>query len=91
MSVLLPPLQSPTVPYHVHVAEEGAVRASACARGGGGVCAHGAYPSLQPAGGRGRWAPRGACGALGTLPSEPERKKKRVSSVLHLHLISSLC
>lgn len=75
---LLPPLPSPTVPCHVHAAEEGAVRASACARGGGGVCARGACPSWRPVGGRGRWAPRGGCEAPGTLPSEPERKEKHV-------------
>lgn len=42
---LLPPSQSPTVPCHVHVAEEGAVHASVCGHGGGGVCARGACPS----------------------------------------------
>lgn len=63
------------MPCHVHVAEEGAARASACARGGGGVCARGACPSSQPVGGRGRWVPRGGCEAPGTLPSDPERKE----------------
>lgn len=77
------------MPCHVHVAEEGAARASACARGGGGVCARGACPSWQPVGGRGHWAPRGGCEAPGTLPSESERKEKGVLLGLHLHLISS--
>lgn len=69
----LPPLQIPTVPCHVHVAEEGAVHVSVCGHGGGGECARGACPSSWPVGGTGRWALRGGCEARGTLPSESER------------------
>lgn len=49
----LPPSQNPTVPCRVRVAGEGAVRASVCGRGGGGVCARDVCPALQPVGGTG--------------------------------------
>lgn len=64
------------MPCHVHAAEEGAVNVSVCGRGGGGVCARGAYPSSQPVGGTGHWAPRGGCEARGTQSSEPERGER---------------
>lgn len=67
---LLPPSQSPTAPYPVRAAVEGAVRASACGRGGGGVCVRGGCPASPPAVGTRRWARRGGCEGLDSLPSE---------------------
>lgn len=64
------------MPCHVRAAAGGAVRASACGRGGGGECARGACPTWQPVVGTGHWAPRGGCEALGTLPSEPEERER---------------
>lgn len=73
---LLPPSQSPIAPCRVHVDGEGAVCASVCGHGGGGVCARGVFPASQPVGGTGRWAPRGGCEGRGTLPSDPGRKNR---------------
>lgn len=64
------------MPFHVHVAEEGAAHASVHGRGGGGVCGHGASPPLRTVGGTGRWALRGGCEDQGILPSEPKQEKK---------------
>lgn len=62
------------MPYPVREAGEGAVRASVCGRGGGGVCVRGVCPALPPVGGRGRWAQRGGCEGRGTLPSDRGRR-----------------
>lgn len=45
---VLPPSESPTAPYPVREAGEGAVRASGCGHGGGGVCARGGCPASPP-------------------------------------------
>lgn len=73
---LLPLFLGPTLPFHVHVAEEGAVHASVHGHGGGGVCVHGVSPPLLTVGGTGRWALRGGCEDQGILPSGPKQEKK---------------
>ena len=65
------------MPCRVHVVEEGAEHVNACGRGGGGACARGVCPALQPVGGTGHWALRGGCEGRGTLPSEPRRRGER--------------
>lgn len=76
------------MPCRVRVAGEGAVRASVCGRGGGGVCARDGCPALQPVGGTGHWAPREGCADRDTLPSEPRmqeggrgRQRETISSL----------
>lgn len=64
------------MPCRVHVAGEGAERASVCEHGGGGVCVRGASPASQPAGDRGRWALREGCEGQGTLPSETRESEQ---------------
>lgn len=64
------------MPFHVHVAEEGAVHASVHGHGGGGVCGHGVSPPLRTVGGTGHWALRGGCEDQGILTSEPKQEKK---------------
>lgn len=71
---LLPLFLGPTVPFHVHVAEEGAVHANVHGHGGVDVCEHGVFPPLLTVGGTGRWALRGGCEDRGILPSEPRQE-----------------
>lgn len=78
---LLPLFLGPIVPFHVHVAEEGAVHASVHGRGGG-VCEHGVCPPLLTVGGTGRWALRGGCEDQGILPSEPKQEKKGTNTFI---------
>lgn len=75
------------MPCRVRAAAEGAVRVSACGRGGGGECARGAYPTWQPVVGTGRWAPRGGCEALGTPPSERETHAQLTISCFDLFFL----
>lgn len=82
---LLPPLRRPTLPCHVHVAEEGAE--SVCGHDGGGVCVRGASRVSQLAGGTGHWAPRGECVGRGTLPSEPGMEGREPDTLLDYHIL----
>lgn len=61
------------MPFHVHVAEEGAAHASVHGRGVGGVCERGVCPPSLKVGGRGRWALKEGCEVRGILPSEPQK------------------
>lgn len=71
------------MPFHVHVAEEGAVHASVHGHGGGGVCEHGVCPPSLAVGGTGRWALRGECEAQGILPSEQNRRREEHTLISH--------